>query len=102
MTIAVSMPDPAVHYRTQTVVAVDGANASVAQFEVTRGVPMIRTTPRTDATLTKLISKIEILNDFIWNCDPMPNKKHEPWYVRMPQSTMDGLIDKSYERHGIL
>ena len=25
----------------------------------------------------------------------MPNKKHEPWYVGMPQSAMDGLIDKS-------
>ena len=24
----------------------------------------------------------------------MPNKKHEPWYVKMPQSDMDGLIDK--------
>ncbi|GMN68309.1 hypothetical protein TIFTF001_037367 [Ficus carica] len=43
-----------------------------------------------------------ILNDFEWNRDPMPNKKHEPWYVRMPQSAMDGLIDKSYEHHEIL
>ena len=25
----------------------------------------------------------------------MPNKKHEPWYVRTPQLAMDGLIDKS-------
>ncbi|GMN61536.1 hypothetical protein TIFTF001_030633 [Ficus carica] len=24
----------------------------------------------------------------------MPNKKHETWYVRTPQSAMDGLIDK--------
>ncbi|GMN62553.1 hypothetical protein TIFTF001_031636 [Ficus carica] len=43
-----------------------------------------------------------ILNGFEWNRDLMPNKKHEPWYVRTPQSAMDGLIDKSYERHGIL
>ena len=26
----------------------------------------------------------------------MPNKKHEPWYVRTPQSAMEGLIDKSW------
>ena len=25
----------------------------------------------------------------------MPNKKHEPWYARTPQSALDGLIDKS-------
>ena len=28
---------------------------------------------------------------------PQPNAywKHEPWYVKTPQSAMDGLIDKS-------
>ena len=36
-----------------------------------------------------------ILNGFEWNRDPMPNKKHEPWYARTPQAAMDGLIDKS-------
>ena len=29
--------------------------------------------------------------------EPRPNTywKHKPWYVKMPQSAMDGLIDKS-------
>ena len=36
-----------------------------------------------------------ILNGFEWNRNPMPNMKREPWHARMPQSAMDGQIDKS-------
>ena len=43
----------------------------------------------------KWTPRSKFLVGFEWNRDPMPNKKHEPWYVRMPQSAMDGLIDES-------
>ncbi|GMN21615.1 hypothetical protein TIFTF001_040070 [Ficus carica] len=63
---------------------------------------LIRTTPTCDETRNQISLQDRILNGFEWNRDPMPNKKHEPWYVRTPQSVMEGLIDKSYERHGFL
>ncbi|GMN59991.1 hypothetical protein TIFTF001_029081 [Ficus carica] len=56
---------------------------------------MIRTTSTCDETRNQISLQDRILNGFEWNRDPMPNKKHEPWYARTPQSAMDGLIDKS-------